>query len=108
MKAYVRRHLGDYVEYHRDRWDCAMHVFGVVFLFLAAVLPLSFWSLQAFGAQTAAATIFVSPVLVYWLLLDAALGIGIVGAAILLLTAAAMIVNSASIAGVWSIVALLT
>jgi len=35
------------------------------------------------------------PFLIYWLLLDAALGMGIVGAAILLLTAAAMIVNSA-------------
>ena len=85
-----------------------MHVFGIVFLFLAAVLPLSFWSFHAFGAQTTAATIFVLPVLIYWLLLDAALGMGIVGAAILLLTAAAMIVNSASVAGVWSVVALLT
>jgi uncharacterized membrane protein YGL010W len=108
MNSYFRRQLADYVEYHRDQWNCAMHVFGIVFLFLAAVLPLSFWSFHAFGAQTTAATIFVLPVLIYWLLLDAALGMGIVGAAILLLTAAAMIVNSASIAGVWSIVALLT
>ena len=78
-----------------------MHVFGIVFLFLAAVLPLSSWSVHAFGAQTTAATILVLPVLIYWLLLDAALGMGIVAAAILLLTAAAMIVDNASVAGVW-------
>src|SRR6267154_866505 len=75
MNSYFRRQLADYVEYHRDRWNCAMHVFGIVFLFMAAVLPLSFWSVHAFGAQT---------------------------------TAAAMIVNSASVAGVWSVVDLLT
>src|SRR5260370_39203742 len=63
-------------QFHRDRWNCAMHVFGIVFLFLAAVLPLSFWSVDALGAQTTAATIFVLPVLIYWLLLDAALGMG--------------------------------
>ena len=108
MNSYFRRQLADYVEYHRDRWNCAMHVFGIVFLFLAAVLPLSFSFIHAFGAQTTAATIFVLPVLIYWLLLDAALGMGIVAAAILLLTAAAMIVDNASVAGVWSIVALLT
>jgi len=108
MNSYFRRQLADYVEYHRDWWNCAMHVFGIVFLFLAAVLPLSFWSVQAFGVQTTAATILVLPVLIYWLLLDVALGLGIVGAAILLLSTAATIVSNASVAGVWSIAAVLT
>lgn len=107
MNSYFRRQLADYVEYHRDPWNCAMHVFGIVFLFLAAVLPLSSWSIHAFGAQTSAATILVLPVLIYWLLLDVALGMGIVGAAILLLSAAAMIVNNASVAAVWSLSAAL-
>src|SRR3981189_3760832 len=100
MNSYFRRQLADYVEYHRDRWNCAMHVFGIVFLFLAAVLPLSFWSVDALGAQTTAATVFVLPVLIYWLLLDAALGMGIVGPAIFFVTAAAMIGNSAHVSGV--------
>ena len=47
-----------------------MHVFGIVFLFLAAVLPLSLWSITVFGFQTSAATIAVVPVLIYWFLLD--------------------------------------
>jgi len=84
-----------------------MHVFGIIFLFLAAVLPLSFWSVAIFGALTSAATIAVLPVLVYWFLLDAALGTAITGAAVVLLSAAAMIVNHVSVAGVWSLAAVL-
>src|ERR1700681_1495500 len=80
MNSYFRRQLTDYVEYHRDPWNCAMHVIGIVFLFLAAVLPLSSWSVAAFGVETSAATIAVVPVLIYWFLLDAALGTAILGA----------------------------
>jgi uncharacterized membrane protein YGL010W len=107
MSKYFRRQLADYVEYHRDPWNCAMHVFGIVFLFLAAVLPLSTWAVAPFGVQTSAATIAVLPVLFYWFLLDAALGTAIVGAAIVLLSAAAMIVNHTSSAVMWSITAVL-
>ena len=45
----------------------------------------------------------VVPVLVYWLVLDPAIGLAIVGAAALLLSAAAAIVNDATLVGVWSI-----
>jgi uncharacterized membrane protein YGL010W len=107
MNGYFRRQLADYVEYHRDPWNCAMHVFGIVFLFLAAILPLSFWSVHAFGAEISLATTMVLPVLIYWLWLDAIVGIGIVGAAALLLSAAAMIVSNASVVGVWSVFAAL-
>jgi uncharacterized membrane protein YGL010W len=104
---YFRRQLADYVEYHRDPWNCAMHVFGIVFLFLAAVLPLSSWSIPALGTQATVATIAVLPVLIYWLLLDAALGTAIVGAAVVLLSAAAMIVNHATAGAMWFITAVL-
>lgn len=107
MNQYFKRQLADYVEYHRDPKNCAMHVFGIVFLFLAAVLPLSLWPVNAFGVQTNAAAIMVLPVLIYWLLLDAALGTGILCAAVLLLSTAATIVDHASAAGVWSISAVL-
>src|SRR5438874_1402189 len=103
MNRYFRRQLGDYVEYHRDPWNCAMHVFGIIFLFLAAVLPLSLWPVPALGGHGTAATIMVLPVLLYWLLLDTALGIAILSAAILLLSAAMLIVDYASVAVVWSI-----
>ncbi|SHK53276.1 Uncharacterized membrane protein YGL010W [Bradyrhizobium lablabi] len=107
MNSFFRRQLADYVEYHRDPWNCAMHVLGIVLLFLGAVLPLSSLPVPAFGAQANAATIAVLPVLIYWLLLDAALGTAIVGAAVLLLLAAAMIVNHTTAAGMWSITAVL-
>lgn len=107
MNSFFKRQLADYVEYHRDPRNCAMHVFGIVFLFLAAVLPLSLWPVPGFGARTSLATIMVLPVLIYWLLLDAALGMAILAAAVLLLSTAAMIVNHASIAGVWIISAVL-
>jgi len=107
MSSYFRRQLADYVEYHRDPWNCAMHVFGIAFLFLAAVLPLSLWSITVFGIQTSAATIAVVPVLIYWFLLDFALGAAILGAAIVLVSAAAMIVSHVTIITMWSLTAFL-
>jgi len=47
MNAFFKRQLTDYVEYHRDPWNCAMHVFGILCLFTAAVLPLSMWHVYA-------------------------------------------------------------
>jgi uncharacterized membrane protein YGL010W len=84
-----------------------MHVFGIVFLFLAAVLPLSLWSITLFGIQTSAATIAVIPVLVYWFLLDFALGAAIFGAAVALLSAAAVIVTHTTTAAMWSLTGVL-
>jgi uncharacterized membrane protein YGL010W len=49
------------------------------------------------------APIMVLPVLIYWFLLDAALGTAILGAAVMLLSIAAVIVNYASPVSVWSI-----
>ena len=107
MSSYFRRQLADYVEYHRDPWNCAMHVFGIIFLFLAAVLPLSLWSITIFGFQTSAATIAVVPVLIYWFLLDFALGTAILGAAIVLLSTAALIASHVTTATMWSLTAIL-
>ena len=107
MGSYFRRQLADYVEYHRDPRNCAMHVFGIVFLFLAAVLPLSLWPITVFGFQTSAAAIAVIPVLVYWFVLDFTLGAAILAAAIVLLSLAAMIASHATTASLWSLTAIL-
>ena len=107
MGSYFRRQLADYVEYHRDPWNCAMHVFGIVFLFQAAVLPLSLWPITILGLQTSAAVIAVIPVLIYWFLLDFALGTAILGAAIVLLSTAASIVSHVTTVTMWSITAIL-
>src|SRR5512142_1867446 len=77
MGDYFKRQLTDYVEYHRDPRNGLMHVFGIISLFLAAVLPLSQWPVPAFGAPITVATIMVVPVLIYWLALDAAIGTAI-------------------------------
>jgi uncharacterized membrane protein YGL010W len=107
MSGFFQRQLADYVEYHRDPWNCAMHVVGIVLLFLGAVLPLSAWHVSLFGIDISLAVILALPVLIYWLLLDAALGAGILAAAILLLGAADMIVDHTSPATMWSIFAVL-
>ena len=107
MNAFFKRQLVDYVEYHRDPWNCAMHVFGILCLFTAAVLPLSMWHLHALGTFVTMAPIMVLPVLIYWLLLDSALGAAILAVAVVLLSAAAFIVGHATPITVWSVTAIL-
>ena len=103
MNHYFKRQLADYVEYHRNPWNGAMHVFGIVFLFLGAILPISLWSFDAFGMRTTIVPLLVLPLLIYWFLLDTSLGIGILGATVILLSTAAFIVAHASTASVWVI-----
>jgi uncharacterized membrane protein YGL010W len=107
MNAYFKRQLTEYVEYHRDPWNCLMHVFGIILLFAAAVLPLSLWRISVFGAETSLAPTMAMPVLIYWLLLDTALGAAILCAAAVLLGMAATIVAHTSVVGVVLISAVL-
>jgi uncharacterized membrane protein YGL010W len=107
MGGYFQRQLADYVEYHRDPWNCAMHVVGILLLFTGAVLPLTLVKFPLFGIEISLAVILALPVLVYWLLLDAALGLGILAAAVVLLSVATTIGNQVSIAMMWSIFAVL-
>lgn len=107
MNAFFRRQLADYVEYHRDPRNCAAHIFGIICLFLAAILPVTMLPLPGSGGHASLATLMVLPVLIYWLALDTALGLAIVAAAALLLSTAAIIVDNASLPGVWILTALL-
>ena len=81
MSAFLRRQLTDYVEYHRDPMNCALHVVGIVILFLGAVLPLSLLPVTVFGFQVNLGILLAIPVLVYWILLDFPIGLAIAGAA---------------------------
>jgi uncharacterized membrane protein YGL010W len=103
MGGYFQRQLADYVEYHRDSWNCAMHVVGILLLFTGAVLPLTLVKFSLFGVEVSLAVIMALPVLVYWLMLDAGIGIGILLAAIVLLSVATAIGNQVSTAMMWSI-----
>jgi uncharacterized membrane protein YGL010W len=107
MNAYFRRQLADYVEYHRDPLNCLAHVFGILFLFLGTTLPLSLVSVPVLGSYGNLATLMALPVLVYWLLLDVGLGLGILAAAALLLSTAGMIVAHATIPGICILTAIL-
>ncbi|MGH6778912.1 MAG: Mpo1-like protein [Bradyrhizobium sp.] len=101
MTNYFGRQLALYVEYHRDPWNCVAHVLGIVTLFLAAILPLTLWPITRFGEHVTVATLMVLPVLVYWLILDPAVGLAILGSAVLLLSTAVVMVAHMSVSAVW-------
>lgn len=103
MGGFFQHQLAEYVEYHRDPRNCAMHVLGILLLFTGAVLPLTLWKISLFGLDISLAVILALPVLIYWMLLDPALGAGILLAAALLLSLASVITDQASSAMMWSI-----
>src|SRR3954462_1757289 len=107
MASSFQHQLADYVEYHRDPWNCAMHVVGILLLFTGAVLPLTLVHFPVFGIEVSLAVILAPPVLVYWVMLDAGIGLGILAAMILLLSVATAIGNQVSIVMMWSIFAVL-
>jgi uncharacterized membrane protein YGL010W len=107
MTSYFRRQLADYVEYHRDPWNCAFHVFGILTLFTGSVLPLSTWPVSLFGIHTTLAVVAALPVLIYWLVLDVGLGLAIAAAAALLLLGAAVITSHVTMIQMWSVTAIL-
>ena len=102
MSAIFRRHLAAYADYHRDQRNCAMHIIGTPILFLAAALPFSLMSVTAFGIRTSLAALLVIPALIFWMVLDLAIGVAIVGAAIPLLLTAAIITKHIGVAWVWT------
>ncbi|QDP21548.1 DUF962 domain-containing protein [Bradyrhizobium cosmicum] len=107
MGGYFQRQLAVYVEYHRDPRNTAMHVIGILLLFTGAVLPLTLVHVPVFGIEVSLAVILALPVLVYWLLLDTALGIGILAVSVVLFSIATTISSQASTALMWAIFAAL-
>jgi uncharacterized membrane protein YGL010W len=103
MSAFLRRQLTDYVEYHRNPVNCALHVVGIVILFLGAILPLSLWPVTVFGLPLNVGVLLSAPVLIYWVLLDVSIGLAIAAAAALLLLTGAIIASHASVTVVWTI-----
>jgi uncharacterized membrane protein YGL010W len=103
MSAFLRRLLTDYVQYHRDPTNCALHDVGMVILFMGAVLPLSLWPITLFGLQLNVGVLLAAPVLIYWILLDVPIGLASATAAALLLFTAAAIASHASVLVVWAI-----
>ena len=96
MAGYFERQLAVYVEYHRDPRNTAMHVIGILLLFTGAVMPLTLVKVPLFGMEISLAVILALPVLIYWLLLDVALGIGILAVSVALFTIATTIAAQVS------------
>jgi uncharacterized membrane protein YGL010W len=88
--------------------NCALHVVGIVILFLGAVLPLSLVPVTIFGLQLNLGILLAIPVLIYWIVLDIPIGLAIAGSAALLLFTAATIVSHVSVTVVWAITVVLT
>ena len=63
---------------------------GTPLLFLAAVLPFSLMSVTVLGISTTAAALLVIPALIFWMVLDLAIGAAIACAVIPLLMMAAI------------------
>ena len=108
MSGIFQRQLAEYADYHRDPRNCLTHIIGNPILFVAAVLPLSLLSVTVFGVQISVAPLLVTPALILWIAADVRIGLAIVAAAVPLLLAAATIASHVSVAGVWTITALLT
>jgi uncharacterized membrane protein YGL010W len=108
LSSYFRRLLPDYVEYHRAPWNCAMHVVGILSLFLATSLPLDLWFITVLGIRINTAFIALVPVLIFWLVLDLELGAMILGIVIALFAVTTMILNHLTTVGMWSLTAVLT
>ena len=84
-----------------------MHVVGILLLFTGAVLPLTLVKVPLFGTELSLAVILALPVLIYWLLLDVALGVGILAVSIVLFSIATTISAQASTMTLWAIFAAL-
>jgi len=107
MGGLFQRQLAVYVEYHRDPRNTLMHVIGILLLFTGAVMPLTLVRIPLFGFEISLAVILALPVLIYWLLLDVALGTGILAASVVLFSIATTIAHETTTAVMWSIFAAL-
>jgi len=102
MSGIFRRYLAAYADFYRDQRNCILHIMGTPLLFLAAALPFSLVSVTAVGLRTSAAALLVIPALVFWMVLDLAIGVGIVCAVIPLLITAAIITKHVGVAWIWA------
>jgi uncharacterized membrane protein YGL010W len=103
MGGLFQRQLAVYVEYHRDPRNTAMHVVGILLLFTGAVMPLTLVSVPLFGFDVSLAVILALPVLIYWLLLDVPLGLGILATSVILFSIATTIAHQTSLLAMWAI-----
>ncbi|BCA06396.1 DUF962 domain-containing protein [Bradyrhizobium diazoefficiens] len=84
-----------------------MHVVGILLLFTGAVLPLTLVKVPLFGTELSLAVILALPVLIYWLMLDMALGVGILAVSVVLFSIATTISTQVSTMTMWAIFATL-
>lgn len=103
MTGYFQRQLVDYAAGHGDRVNGVMHVVGNPIIFIGVVLPLCLVPVTVLGVHISLAPILVIPALLLWMSWDVGLGLGIAGAAVLLLWVATTIANNISVVSMWII-----
>jgi uncharacterized membrane protein YGL010W len=67
-----------YAAYHQDARNKATHFVGVPLIMLSLFIPLAWLRFEIAGASVTAAMLFAAAVLLYYLMLDLVLGIGMV------------------------------
>lgn len=80
-----------------------MHVVGILLLFTGAVMPLTLVSVPLFGFEVSLAVVLALPVLIYWLLLDVPLGLGILATSVVLFSIATTVAHQTSLIVMWAI-----
>jgi uncharacterized membrane protein YGL010W len=77
MKS-LEEQMAFYAAYHQDARNKATHFVGVPLIMLSLFIPLAWLRLEIGGASVTAATLFAAAVLLYYLVLDVFLAIGMV------------------------------
>jgi len=107
MTGFFQREITNYAEYHRDERNALTHYFGIPIIFVSIVLVLNLWPVTVFGLSTSAAVIAAAVVVIVWLALDLAVGLGLLVAVIPLMLIASAIVANVTTLAVWIVAAVL-
>jgi uncharacterized membrane protein YGL010W len=101
MKS-LEEQMAFYAAYHQDARNKATHFIGVPLIMLSLFIPLAWLRLEIGGASVTAAMLFAAGVLLYYLVLDLFLGIGMVLVTVPLVWLAALLAAQGTAAGwIW-------
>jgi len=97
----LEEQMSFYAAYHQDARNRATHFVGVPTIMLALFIPLAWLRIEVAGFQLTAAMLFAAAVLVYYVLLDAPLGIAMLGVTAVLVYLGQTLANLGAVPG-WS------
>jgi uncharacterized membrane protein YGL010W len=98
MKEFFRRRLAAYADHHRDERNSATHYLGIPMVFLAVLIPLTFWSVSIGRLEISIGTLLLAFAAIGWIVLDAGVGLAMLVMIVPLAAGAEWIVRSGSAA----------